>query len=51
MILTLKARFQEELLAFAMLLCTAMCAMGCFLRMREVYSKMAVEATEGTSES
>lgn len=51
MMFSLKARFSEELLAFAMLLCAAMCAMGCFLRIREVYNKMVVVASEGTNEA
>lgn len=50
MLFSLKARFSEELLAFAMLLCAAMCAMGCFLRIREVYNQMVVVASEGTNE-
>lgn len=49
MLLSLKTAFHEELFAFAMLLCAAMCAMGCFLRTRAVYGKMMVVETEGAS--
>lgn len=51
MLLTLKERFTEEILGFALLCCAAMAALGCFLRIREPYNKLrSIAAKGGTDE-
>lgn len=49
MAFTLRERYLEEVLPFAFLLCSAACAMGSFLRIRDIYTHMAVmvSAKEG----